>query len=216
MIIDKKQLEQYIHEAKISFTPALDSFQLQPNSIDLRIGWSFYVPESSQYTDRGRTAADPDYLQMGVEHDHIKLIKLKPGQYFEILPHELVIASSLEKIEINAGNVMAMLCPRSTMVRRGFVIQSGLVNVRYRGHLTIPILNATNHKLKLYPGERAYQLLFYKLENDYSEEEIKNISGAKYTDTTAVNLEARRDTDKEIEFIKKGNIDELKKEFPVN
>ena len=217
MILGKKELVDCITQEKIKFTPPLDAFQLQPNSIDLRIGSNFYVPESAQLTDLGRVALQPDYLNKEFNKDFLKLIKLKPGQYFEILPQETVLVSSLEKIELNAGNIMAVLHPRSSMVRRGLVLQGGVVDVRYKGHLIIPILNSTNHSLKLYVGERAYQLLFYLLPSEISEAEATQhgLSSAKYENSTAYNLEARTDSEEEITYLKKGDLEGLKQKFAV-
>ncbi len=217
MILGKKELVDYISQDKIKFTPELDAFQLQPNSIDLRIGSNFYVPESTQLTEAGRVAVQPDYLNKEFNKDFLKLIKLKPGQYFEILPQETVLVSSLEKIELNVGNVMAVLHPRSSMVRRGLVLQGGVVDVRYKGHLIIPILNSTNHSLRLYVGERAYQLLFYLLPSDLTQDEaIKHgMVSAKYDNSTAYNLEARTDSEDEIDFLRKGDLEGLKEKFGV-
>lgn len=217
MLLDKNEILRYVADKKISFAPPLDAFQIQPDSVDLRVGWNFYVPESWKYTEAGRVAIEPDHLAQGFTQDNLKLLKLRPGQRFEVLPHELVLVSSLEKIELNCGSLMAILHPRSTMVRRGFVIQGGVVDVNYVGHLTIPVLNATNHKLRLYPGERAYQLLFYLMTNALSAEEaaLHGPVSAKYANATAYNLEARSDSEDETSLIKSGDIEGLKKKFKV-
>jgi deoxycytidine triphosphate deaminase len=218
MILGKKELLKYISEGKIKFNPGLDAFQLQPNSIDLRIGTNFYVTESWQLTEAGRVAVEPDYLTKEINKDYLKLVKLKPGQYFEILPKETVLISSLEKIELDCGDVMAVLHPRSSMVRRGLVLQGGVVDVRYKGHLIIPILNSTNHNLRLYVGERAYQLLFYTLPTELNNDEAQahGVVSAKYENSTAYNLEARTDSDEEINFIKGGDLENLKTKYPAS
>lgn len=217
MILDRQQMMVYFKDGRIKFTPELDAFQLQPNSVDLRIGWNFYVPESWQYGDAGRVAVEPDYLDLSASRDHLKLLKLKPGQHFEVLPHELVLVSSLEKIELNCGDLMAVLHPRSSMVRRGFIIQGGVVDVRYHGHLIIPILNGTNHKLALVPGERAYQLLFYTTANELTVEEAAQhgAAAAKYVGATPYSLEARTDGDEEIDFLKRGDLEGLKQKYSL-
>lgn len=217
-ILNKIQLREYINEKKIEFTPQIDEFQLQPNSIDIRIGWSFYVPEKSQYTDEGRTAMCPDYFENGFNKDYFKLIKLKTGQYFEILPGEFIFAASLEKIQLNTGDIMAILYSRTSMMRRGLLIQSGVVDVKYAGHLIVPILNTTNQYLKLYPGERVCQLIFHTLSSDLSADEADKhgVISAKYAGSTPYNLEARLDSEQEIIFIKKGDIEGLKQIFSIN
>ncbi len=216
-MLGKNELVQQIKDGKIVFTPELDQFQLQPNSIDLRIGTSFYMPESWKLTEAGRVSVEPDYLTKEFNKDYLKLIKLKPGQFFEVLPQESVLISSFEKIELKARNIMAVLHPRSSIVRRGFVTQGGVVDVGYTGYLLIPVLNSTNHSLRLYPGERAYQLVFHFLESELSEEDAAKhgVDSAKYSNSTAVNLEARTDSEEEIKFIKSGDMEGLKQSFAL-
>jgi deoxycytidine triphosphate deaminase len=216
-MLGKNELLQYIKDGKLAFSPALDQFQIQPNSVDIRIGTSFYLPESWKLTEAGRVAVQPDYLTKEFNRDYLKLLKLNPGQYFEVLPQESVFISSFEKIELRANNLMAVLHPRSSLVRRGFVTQGGVVDVGYKGHLLIPVLNSTNHSLRLYPGERAYQLLFYCLDSELSPEEAAKhgVDSSKYDNSTAVNLEARTDNEEEIDFIKKGDMEGLKNKFSV-
>ncbi len=217
MVFGKKKILEYIKDGKLVFSPAVDAFQIQPNSVDLRIGWTFYVSESAQYGEAGRVAVEPDYLTKGMNKDYVKMIKLKPGQYFELLPGELMLVSSLEKVDFTSGDFMGILHPRSSMVRRGFVIQGGVVDVKWSGHLVIPVLNSTAHALKLYPGERAYQLVLHQMTEDMAHEDAlkHGVVSAKYASATPYNLEARTDSDDELEFIKRGDIEGLKKKFGV-
>lgn len=216
-ILGKKEITDFIAEGKIALDPVADKFQVQPNSLDLRIGWTFYIPEQWQMTDAGRVVMRPDYLEKKANQNHFKMVKLKPGQYFEFLPHEFVIASTLEKISLKADNLIALLYPRSSMIRRGFVMESGLVDIGYSGYLTIPILNATPHPLRLYPGERAYQLVFHTMSNgmDIESAQLHGAAKAKYQDSMSHNLEARTDSEEELAFIKSGDIAKIKEQYRV-
>ncbi len=214
-ILNKKDILEHIASGKLVLEPGADKFQVQPNSLDLRIGWTFYIPEQWQMTDAGRVVMRPDYLEKRANQNHFKLVKLKPGQYFEFLPNEFVIASTLEKVSFKADNLIALLYPRSSMIRRGFIIESGLVDIGYHGHLTIPIMNATPAPLRLYPGERACQLVFHTMSNgmDMVEAQMHGGAKAKYHDSTAHGLEARTDSEDELEFIKSGEIAKIKEQF---
>lgn len=213
-ILGKNEILQYIKEGKLALDPVADKFQVQPNSLDLRIGWTFYIPEQWQLTDAGRVVMRPDYLEKKANSNHFKQVKLKPGQYFEFLPNEFVICSTLEKVSLKADNLIALLYPRSSMIRRGFVMESGLVDIGYSGQLTIPILNATPHPLRLYPGERAYQLVFHTMANgmDIETAQMHGAVKAKYQDASAYNLEARTDSEEELAFIKSGDIAKIKEQ----
>lgn len=217
-ILSKSEILAAIKEKKVNFTPEIDKFQIQPNSLDLRVGWSFYIPEKWKYTEEGRVMIRPDYLHHDQNANNFRLIKLKPGQYFEFLPNEFIIVSSLEKIELNSDNLIALLYPRSSMIRRGLVIESGVVDLHYKGSLMIPIFNGTSQPLRLYPGERIYQLVFHTLNGNTSNEEaqIHGVSKAKYHESTAHNLESRTDSDDELAFIKSGNLEDIKKKYQLD
>ncbi|OGZ46623.1 MAG: dCTP deaminase [Candidatus Ryanbacteria bacterium RIFCSPHIGHO2_02_FULL_45_13b] len=216
-VLGKKEIEEAINNGTIAFSPLLDGFQLQPNAVDLRLGWGFYVPKNWNITKEGRVAVRPDHLQTGFDKENFTFIELSPGQYFEILPSEHVLVSTLEKITLNTGDIIAILHPRSSMIRRGLVIESGVVDVYYAGTMIIPIFNGTNHVIRLYPGERCYQLVFERLESAVNKNEADKhgIASAKYTGVTASNSNARRDSDEEIVFLRSGNIDGLKKQFTI-
>ncbi len=217
-ILGKNEILQYIKEDKLGFDPVIDKFQIQPDSIDLRCGSTFYVPEQWQMADEGRVITRPDYLKHNANANNFRMVKLKPGQYFEFLPHEFIIVSSLEKILLKADNLMALLYPRSSMIRRGLVIESGVVDLHYQGTLMIPIFNGTNQPLRLYPGERVYQLVFHTLEGGglaREEAQVHGVAKAKYEGATSANLESRTDSNEELDFIRAGKITDLKEKYKI-
>lgn len=214
-VLAKNEILKLIREKQIEFDPQLDQFQLQPNSVDLRVGWNFYIPKTWEYNEKGRVALNVNYLDAGVRKDLYKIIRLTEGQYFEILPGEFVIISTLEKIKLNSGNLMAVLFARSSTIRRGLVVESGTIDSRYNGYLMLPIMNNTRDQIiKIYPGERICQIVLHELSAELNEEEssIHGVAKAKYLSSTPYGLEARSDSEEEINFIKKGKIKELKKQ----
>lgn len=217
MILNRTELRQYIADGKLGFTPALDSYQLQPNSIDLRVGWSFYVSKTTELTPAGRVGMAADYLEYAQPKEYYQLIKLSPGQCFEIQPKEFVIISTLEKVTFNDGSYAAMLSPRSSVMRRGLVVEGGVIDVFYNGHLIIPAFNSTNHAIKVFPGERVCQLVFHSLSSILTREESTKHGAvdAKYQDATPYGLGAKTDSKEEVDFIRSGNIDGLKSAFPM-
>lgn len=215
MVLNKTELANYIAEEKLSFTPRLDGFQLQPNSIDLRLGWSFYVPKATEMSEAGRVGLAADYLEYEQPKEYYELVKLKPGQAFTIQPKEFVIISTLEKVSFKDGGVAATLHPRSSVMRRGLIMEGGVIDAFYSGHLTIPLFNSTNHAIKLFPGERVCQLMIHQLSSTLEAEDAKKhgMGNAKYMDATPYGLEAKSDSKDEIDFIKAGNLDGLKDQF---
>jgi dCTP deaminase len=216
-VLTKKEILARIEKNEIVFTPALDQYQIQPASLDLRVGWSFYIPHTWIYNEKGRVAVNADYLDYQNTEEYFKLLKLKPGQYFEILPEEFILISTLEKITLNCGDVTGNLFPRSSALRRGLQISTGLVDCRYNGQLTIPVVNTSHHIIKIYPGERICQLQLITVDSNLTEEEAKMHGAqlAKYIGSTPYGLEAKADSADEIMLIRSGQIEDLKTKYKI-
>ena len=218
MPLSRPEIIKSIQVSKIKFDPCLDKFQIQPHSIDLRLGWNFYIPKNWGITEKGRVGISIDYLDAQSKKDNFDLIKLKPGQYFEILPKEFIIASTMEKITIDDDKLMALLYPRSSLTRRGLFIASGIVDAKYNGYLALSLLNNTETQIiKLYPGERICQLIFEPLSSPLSlKESIKHgVGESKYFGAAPYSLEAKSDNHDEIELIRAGKIQDLKDRFKL-
>ncbi|MBI4128376.1 MAG: dCTP deaminase [Parcubacteria group bacterium] len=216
-IFQKTDMEKALADGTIAFEPALDKFQIQPNSVDLRLGWNFYIPETWELVERGRVAISADYARTDKPSNYFRLIKLTPGQYFEMLPHEFVIISTLEKITLRHDNIAAILYPRSSIIRRGLTLEGGVIDVHYSGYLTIPVLNATSQIIRLYPGERFCQIVPHTLSDDVNATQAKlhGLKPAKYLDSTPYNLQARSDSKEELDLVTKGDITKLKQQYAV-
>jgi dCTP deaminase len=214
-VLSKNEILIYLKDQKIVFKPDLDEYQIQPNSIDLRLGYSFYIPKKWKMDEVGRIAINVDYHD---NPDGFELIKLRPGQFFEILPKEFIIVSSFEKIILNDGKIMATLNARSSFLRKGLTIASGTIDVCYQGTLTFPIVNNTETQIiRVYPGERICHLTFEELSSPVSCEVAKmhGRNEAKYLEATPYGLESRQDSDEEIAFITEGKIDDLKTKYKI-
>ena len=210
MIIAKEQIQKLMQDGEIVFSPEIDALQVQSHSVDLRMGFTFLVPKLWHLTKNGREALRLDYLNAD-RPKYFEVVELEQGQYFEILPHEHVLVSTLESIKI-PHNLMAVLYPRSSVNRRGLSVDlSGIVDAGYEGQLVIPVRNNTDGQtIKLYPGERFCQLVF---------EEIKDAKTgpkkSKYHKKDIISGALEEETMEEGELIKKGDLKELRKRFPL-
>jgi len=216
-IITKPRILEAMQKNELVFEPNVDAFQLSVATVDLRVGWSFYIPETWKYTDKGRLAVIADYSDGTQIQEHFQLIKLKPGQYFEILPGESIIASTLEKISLNSGRLMGVLYARSSAVRRGLTIESGVIDPYFSGNLVIPVRNNNNHVLRLYPGERICQIQFQELSDELNKEDAtkKGLTDPKYYASTPYNLGVKPDPQEELGLLRLGDIDGLKEKFKL-
>lgn len=202
-----------IEKGELAFSPNLDAFQNQPHAVDLRLGTVFYLPKIWKLTVQGREVLNVDVTETA--GDNFEKIELKPGQYFELAPGESIIASTFEKVSLKSDNLMGVLYPRSSINRRGLSVDlTGIVDAHYCGHLMIPILNKTSSQvIRIYPGERICQIVFQTLTSDIRKEDAKRHGrgDAKYDGCEADNLASRKDTDEEMDLIRKGDFESLKK-----
>lgn len=162
-MLTKQEILVLISANKLGFTPELDSFQLQPHAVDLRLGYTFLVAKRWDITAQGRVALQLDHLESGAEQ--FETIELQPGQIFDILPGECVLVSTLETIRMPA-DLAGMMYPRSSVNRRGLAVDlSGIIDAGYEGNLIIPVRNnGLSTVVRLYPGQRFCQLTFTPLD----------------------------------------------------
>lgn len=212
MILTRHEIRELIENEKLSFSPSLDAFQNQPHAVDLRLGTIFYLPKIWRLSEKGREVLTVDVTETA--GDNYEKIELKPGQFFDLAPGESIIASTFERIEINAPDLMGILYPRSSINRRGLSVDlTGIIDTFYAGNLMIPILNKTSSQvIRIYPGERICQVVFHKLSGSLTREEalIHGKVAAKYNDSDGNNLVSKKDGEEEIVLIKSGNLDGLK------
>ena len=163
-VLTQKNILERIKDGSLSFQPGLDRFQLQAHAVDLRLGFTFLIPKPWRVTSRGREAIQMDYFN-SKRPDYFDVLELEQGQYFDLLPGEHVLVSTLESIKIG-GDLMAVMYPRSSTNRKGISVElTGIVDSGYEGQLTIPVRNNTNSQIiRLYPGERFCQIVLEKLD----------------------------------------------------
>jgi dCTP deaminase len=207
MILSSQEIIRRIRQDDLVFTPALDEFQLQAHSIDLRLGFSFLIPASWELSSEGRVALRTDHLDFENQSSRFTLIELEEGQFFDILPGEYVGVSTLEKIKL-PPDIMAVLYPRSSVNRRGLSIDlTGIVDAGFEGNLLIPVRNNTQYQvIRMYPGERFCQVVF---------EEIQGIPSVRqsrwHNKDIVVTIQKERST-QETEYVRMGKISQLKRD----
>lgn len=209
-VLTKNQIIDRIKKGDITVSPPLDEFQLQAHAIDLRLGYTFMLPRSWRLTERGREAMQIDHLDHNQIHDHYEIVELEKGQFFDLLPDEHILASTLESIKW-PNDLMSVLYPKSSTNRRGLSVDlTGIVDSGYEGQLVIPIKNNTkSHTIRLYPGERFCQITFQELY-----EPLRKANGTYHKKDVAEGFILNK-KHKDYEYIRKGQVSELKKEFEI-
>lgn len=215
MILTKTKIIERVKSGSMKFSPALDMFQVRPHAVDLRLGYTFMIPKSWQMTSKGRVALSLDHFDKN-RPEYFDVVELEQGQYFELLPGEYVIVSTLEKITM-PKDIMAVLYPRSSVNRRGMSVDlTGIVDCGYEGQLAVPVRNNTSHQtIRVYPGERFCQMVF-----EETGEEISDTTN-RYKGKDIIEGAIRSNPglggkdEEEMSLIQKGSIKELKEKFKV-
>lgn len=216
-VLTRKEIISRIESGALAFTPALDKFQMQPHAIDLRLGYKFLIPRNWIVDEKGRRAIKISIDDIEGHKEQFDEIQLQPGQYFDLLPNEFVIGTSLERIEINDMGIMAILFPRTSTNRRGIDLSlSGIIDTGYKGNLIFPMKNeAGNQVIRIYPGERVCQVIFQEISSPLTPEEanMHGMAEAKYTESESHTF--KLDKDEERQRLVNGKLDDLKKEFGI-
>nr|AIA12469.1 deoxycytidine triphosphate deaminase [uncultured bacterium] len=210
-VLTKEDILRYVAEGKITFKPGLDRFQVQAHSVDLRLGFTFLVPKSWHVTKAGREQLLMNYYDEN-RPEYFDIVELEKGQFFDLLPGEHILVSSLESIKV-PDDLMSVMYPRSSTNRKGISVDlTGIIDSGYEGQLVIPIRNNTQHQtVRIYPGERFCQVVFQRLaaateprKSRYHQRDI--IEGVDVD-----SLDDERSS--EIELIMSGDIKKLKADF---
>ena len=121
--------------------PVKPDRQIQPASIDLRLGHSFHM-----ISDTGNPTQVLNYY----------------GE-FRILPGQFVLATTIERVRL-ADDLLGVLAGRSSVGRAGVQVENaGVVDPGWDGQLTLELCNQGKEVVALYPGMRIVQMVVYRL-----------------------------------------------------
>lgn len=137
MLLNDDEIERKIDSGELGVSPAITEEQIQPASLDVRLGEEAYSPELGVYRD---------------------------GDTLLIEPGEFVLGTTLEHIEL-PDNLAAQLTGRSSVGRQGIVVHAtaGWIDPGFRGQITLEIFNMSHETVALEVGGRVAQLVFFPL-----------------------------------------------------
>ena len=151
MILSDKTLFKMMEEESLIIEP-LDKHQVQPASVDIRLGDNFSVVEDSS---------------LGIINleDEIKYKTIKSDTYI-LLPNQFVLATTMEYFKL-PNDITAFVEGRSSIGRMGLFIQNaGWVDPGFEGEITLELYNANRCAIELKAGRRVGQLVFAKMDNE--------------------------------------------------
>ncbi len=152
--IDERLKLRIDNPKSLIITPLLDPKSFDQDSVDLRLGTHFLMPQvpPQPYVDiAGPEGTSLSYLQL-----HAPL-----GSYFVLPAHQTVLGATLEFVKL-PYDVSGEILTKSSVARTFIMIETApWIHPSYRGCLTLEIANVSNTAIILYPGTPIGQLVLF-------------------------------------------------------
>ena len=150
MILSDKTIYRMLETKELIISP-LEPEQVQPASVDIRLGNTFSIVEDSS---TGIISMENKIQYKTMETDTYILL---PGQF--------VLATTMEYFEL-PNDLTAFVEGRSSLGRMGLFIQNaGWVDPGFCGEITLELYNANRCAIELKAGRRVGQLVFAKMDD---------------------------------------------------
>lgn len=148
MMYSDYNIKESLKSGHIIIDP-INEEQIQPASVDLRLGTHFLVPQPNP-----RANLSTKIKQKSVNRSSFIL---KPGK--------MVLATTMETIKLPL-DIAGILEGRSSIGRLGlFIHNAGFIDPGFSGQITLELINMGNSSLMLDSGRRIAQLLFFELKD---------------------------------------------------
>lgn len=149
MILSDKTIMKMQKEGTLVIEP-LEESQIQPASVDVRLGNTFSIVEDS-----------PTGI-ITLEHE-IKYKTIQTDTYI-LFPGQFILATTMEYIRL-PDHLTAFVEGRSSLGRMGLFIQNaGWVDPGFHGEITLELFNANRCAIELKAGRRIGQLVFAEMD----------------------------------------------------
>lgn len=153
-ILSDIDIKKYLDEGKIVITPLEDEKQIQPSSVDLRIGSEF----------KGFRIISKPYIDPRDDTDlesYMSSFSISDDEPFIIHPGEFTLATTHEFVKL-PSDIVARVEGRSSMGRLGVTmhVTAGYIDPGFEGKITLEISNIGKMPVALYPGQRVCQIVF--------------------------------------------------------
>lgn len=160
MILSDGTIKEMLKSGQLGITP-LEEEQIQPASVDLRLGTNFLRVDENSLTS----------MSLDEEAKYIEIV----ADEIIIPPHSFLLATTKEYIKI-PNNITAFVEGRSSIGRLGlFIHNAGLIDAGFEGEITLELYNANRVPLKLKADRRICQIVFH-----FMDKEAQNPYRGKY------------------------------------
>lgn len=142
MMLSDRTIRALVDAGDIVIAPTPGDKQMQPVSVDLRLGNSF--TRLPVHRDSGHTSVLTNYQVM------------RPGEF--------LLAATHERIRL-APHIAGEVKGKSTLARKGLLVEcAGLVDPGFDGTITLELKNLSHLPIPLHAGMPIAQIAFYALD----------------------------------------------------
>ena len=182
MILSDRSIREELAAGRVGIEP-FDERQIQPSSVDLRLGHRFrrFQRSNQPFIDVKRPV-----------HDLMEVLEIPEGDPVIVRPREFMLGTTIEAVTI-PSDLVGRLEGRSSLGRLGIIIHStaGYIDPGFRGQVTLEISNLLDEAVALYPGMRIAQISFSRMTTPADRPYGSGDLSSKYqdqADTTASRL----------------------------
>jgi dCTP deaminase len=154
VILSDRSIREELAAGRIGIAP-FDERQIQPSSVDLRLGNRFrrFQRTNQPFIDIKRPV-----------HDLMEVLEIPEGDPVIVRPREFMLGTTVETVTIPA-DLVGRLEGRSSLGRLGIIIHStaGYIDPGFSGQVTLEISNLLDEAVALYPGMRIAQISFSRM-----------------------------------------------------
>lgn len=146
--------------------------QAQPNGFDVTVGEVLEYTSAGEMTEATRSLSSTRPLQWGSAGS----LELAPGPYLAVLN---------ERISLPL-HIMALMQPRSSLLRSGVTVHTAVWDAGYRGRSQVMLAVLNPHGFRIGRNARIGQLVFFSLDRQL----LQGYQG-RYQDENLASSEAR-------------------------
>lgn len=154
-ILSDQDIKKCLESGKIIIEPLeKPEIQIQPSSVDLRIGSEF-----KGFRIVRKPCIDP--MDKGDLESYMESFYIDEGEPFIIHPGEFALATTYETVKL-PDDLVARVEGRSSMGRLGITmhVTAGYIDPGFQGKITLEISNIGKMPVALYTGQRVCQIVF--------------------------------------------------------
>lgn len=158
MILSDRDIRAWLARGALAIEPLADErLQIQPASVDLRLGEEFLVYHRAQFTVLD--PRDPDNIAAAMTRVHVAR-----NSAFVLHPGEFALGTTMERVRM-PPDLVGMVDGRSSIGRLAVVVHAtaGLIDPGFQGQITLELSNIGALPVKLYPGMRVCQIVLHTM-----------------------------------------------------